>query len=133
LKCFSANFLYTPLAETEFVHSYGNIRNHVEPGFVRIAERGGKACGFVFGLRDLEARSRGEKPALIVKTLAVDPQSHCAGLGSLLVDVVHAAAYEQGYSESIHALEHESNTSRKITSRYGGCVFRSYALFAKPL
>jgi GNAT superfamily N-acetyltransferase len=105
----------------------------VEPDFVRIAERAGVACGFLFGIRDLEAEARGEKPAVIVKTLAVDPEARSAGLGSLLVDEVHAAAYDKGYRESIHAMEHENNTSRKITGRYGGRVFRNYALFSSPL
>lgn len=133
LKSFSANFLYTPLGENEFLHAYARVRDHVEPDFVRIAERGGVPCGFLFGIRDLEAEARGEKPAVIVKTLAVDPESRSAGLGSLLVDEVHAAAFEKGYVESIHAMEHESNTSRKITGRYGGRVFRNYVLFSKPL
>ena len=133
LKSFSANFLYTALDEVEFLQAYGKVRQHVDPDFVKVAERGGVPCGFVFAIRDLEAEARGEKPAVIVKTLAVDPQSRSAGLGSLLVDEVHAAALDKGYEESIHALEHESNTSRKITSRYDGRVFRNYTLFAKPL
>jgi GNAT superfamily N-acetyltransferase len=133
LKSFSGNFLYMPLDETEFLHAYSKVRDHVEPEFVRIAERDGVACGFLFGIRDLEAEARDEKPAVIVKTLAVDPESRSAGLGSLLVDEVHAAACEKGYTESIHAMEHESNTSRKLTARYGGRVFRNYTLFAKPL
>jgi len=133
LKSFSANFLYTPLDETDFLQAYAKVRSHVEPDFVRIAERAGVACGFLFGIRDLEADARGEKPAVIVKTLAVDPAARSAGLGSLLVDEVHAAAFAKGYTESIHAMEHESNTSRKITGRYGGRIFRNYALFSKPL
>ena len=133
LKSFSSNFLYTPLGEAEFLAAYGKVRSYVEPDFVRIAERDGTPCGFLFGIRDIEAESRGEKPAVIVKTLAVDSASRSAGLGSLLVDEVHAAAFERGYVESIHAMEHESNTSRKITGRYGGRIFRNYALFSKPL
>jgi predicted N-acetyltransferase YhbS len=131
LRAFASNYLYTPLGEEEFLNSYGKVRAHVDPDFVRIAERDGVPCGFVFAIRDLEAEARGEKPAVIVKTLAVDPESRSAGLGSLLVDEVHASALEKGYVESIHALEHESNTSRKITGRHGGRVFRNYALFAK--
>lgn len=133
LKSFSGNFLYTPLDEAEFLGAYGKVREHVEPDLVRIAERAGECCGFVFSIRDLEAEARGEKPAVIVKTLAVDPDSHCAGVGSLLVDEVHAAALRMGYLEAIHALEHETNTSQKITGRYGGRVFRNYALFSKRL
>lgn len=133
LKCFSNNFLYTPLDENDFLVSYQKVRDRVDPDLVRIAERGGVPCGFVFGIPDLEAQARGEKPAVIVKTLAVDPEARCAGLGSLLVDELHRIGREKGYSEAIHALQHESNTSLKITGRHHGGVFRRYALFSKQL
>lgn len=133
LKSFSNNFLYTPLAEDGFLDAYRKIRERVDPDFVRIAERDGEPCGFVFGIPDFEALARGEKPALIVKTLAVDPAARCAGLGSLLVDELHRTAREKGYTEAIHALQHESNTSLKITGRHSGHAFRRYALFSKPL
>ena len=133
LKSFANNFLYTPLEEDAFLDAYQRVRDRVDPDFVRIAERDGVACGFVFGIPDLEALARGEKPAVIVKTLAVDPDSHCAGLGSLLVDELHRIGWEKGYTEAIHALQHETNTSLKITGRHHGEVFRRYTLFSKLL
>ncbi len=133
LKSFSSNFLYTPLEEEPFLDAYRNVRERVDPDFVRIAVRGGVPCGFVFGIHDWEASARGEQPALIVKTLAVDPESRCAGLGSLLVDELHHIAREKGFTEAIHALQYETNTSLKITGRHHGRVFRRYALFSKPL
>ena len=133
LKSFANNFLYTPLEEEAFLDAYRKVRERVDPDFVRIAERDGVACGFVFGIPDLEALARGEKPAVIVKTLAVDPDSRCAGLGSLLVDELHRIGWEKGYTEAIHALQHETNTSLKITGRHHGEVFRRYALFSKQL
>lgn len=133
LKSFVNNFLYTPLEEEAFLASYRKVRDHVDPDLVRIAERDGVPCGFVFGVPDLEAASREEKPALIVKTLAVDPASRSAGLGSLLVDELHRIAREKGYVEAIHALQHESNTSLKITGRHEGVEFRKYVLFSKDL
>jgi GNAT superfamily N-acetyltransferase len=133
LKSFSENFLYTPLDEAAFLESYGKIRGWVDPDLVFIAERGATPCGFVFGSPDLEAAARGEKPAVIVKTLAVDPEARCAGLGSLLVDEIHLAAASKGYTEAIHALQHQSNSSLRITGRHQGRVFRRYALFSKLL
>lgn len=133
LASFSSNFLYTPLPEEGFLQSYRKVREHVDADLVRIAERDGVPCGLVFGIPDLEAAARGEKPALIVKTLAVDPESRCAGLGSLLVDELHRIGREKGYTEAIHALQHESNTSLKITGRHHGEVLRRYALFSRPL
>ena len=133
LRSFSGNFLYTPLDETSFLDAYRKVRDKVDPDFVRIAERDGVPCGFVFALRDLEAEARGEIPALVVKTLAVDPASRCAGLGSLLIDEIHRLGRQKGYTEMIHALQHETNTSLRITGRHHGQVFRRYALFSKSL
>lgn len=133
LKSFAHNFLYTPLDEESFLAAYQKVRSHVDPDLVRIAERDGIPCGFVFGIPDLEAVGRGEKPALIVKTLAVDPEARSAGLGSLLVDELHRIGRGKGYVEAIHALQHENNTSLKITGRHEGRVFRRYVLFSHPL
>lgn len=133
LKSFANNFLYTPMEESSFLAAYRKVRDQVDADFVRIAERDGVPCGFVFGIPDLEAAARGEKPAIIVKTLAVDPESRCAGLGSLLVDELHRTGREKGYTEAIHALQHETNTSLKITGRHHGEVIRRYALFSRLL
>ncbi len=133
LKSFAENFLYTPLVEEEFLSSYRKVRDRVDPDFVLIARKNSIPCGFAFGIPDLEAAARGEKPALIVKTLAVDPDARCPGLGSLLVEQLHHAAFAKGYTEAIHALQHESNSSLKITGRHQGHKFRRYALFSKLL
>ncbi len=133
IKSFASNFLYTPLEEQAFIGSYLKVREHIDPRFIRIAERDGVPCGFVFGIPDLNAMQTGRKPALIVKTLAVDPQSRCAGLGSLLVDEIQQAATDAGYTHAIHALQYERNTSLKITKRNAGEKFRQYALFKKIL
>ncbi len=133
LRSFANNFLYTPLEEEGFLASYRKVRDRIDPDFVRIAEKDGIPCGFVFAIADLEAAARGEKPALIVKTLAVDPAARSAGLGSLLVDEVHRLAKAKGFTEAIHALQHETNTSLKITGRHQGAPFRRYTLFGKKL
>ncbi len=133
LESFSKNFLYAPLELENFLQAYQKIRNHIDPELVKLAWRGDDLVGFVFGIADLAALSRNEKPALIVKTLAVDPHAQTAGLGSLLVDELHQVGLQKGFHEAIHALQHESNTSKKITGRYKGTQFRRYALFSKSL
>jgi GNAT superfamily N-acetyltransferase len=133
VRSFSRNFLYTPLEEQAFLDDYRKIRTQVDSDFVRIARRDDEVCGFVFGMPDLEAAARGESPAVIVKTLAVDPLARCAGLGSLMVEELHRTGRDKGCREAIHALQHESNTSLKITGRHGGEVLRRYALFSKML
>lgn len=133
LKSFSNNFLYIPLAENQFLSAYTKIRDHIDSELVKLARRDGELIGFVVGIPDLAAMRRGEKPALIVKTLAVDPASRAAGLGSILVDELHRTGEGKGYIEAIHALQHEANTSLKITGRRQGETFRHYALFSKRL
>lgn len=131
VKSFANNFLYTPLPLDAFLDAYRKVRGMIDPGLVRLAERDGVPCGFVFALRDQEAVARGEAPAVIVKTLAVDPAARCAGLGSLLVDQVHDRARGLGFHQAIHALQFQDNRSLKITGRHRGSVFRRYALFAR--
>lgn len=133
LAGFSSNFLYTPLGSEPFLAAYQKIRSVVDSRFVRIAERDGNACGYVFAIADLEASARGEAPALIIKTLTVDPAAHCAGLGSILVDDVQRRGYETGYREGLHVLQYDDNNVLRITRRHGGKRFRRYALFSKLL
>lgn len=129
LRSFSSNFLYTPLEKEPFLDAYRRVKPQVDPDFVRVAERNGVACGFVFAIADFEAAARGEKPALIIKTLAVDPDSRCGGLGSLLVDEVQMLGHAKGFDAAIHALQYDGNTVLRITARHHGEVIRRYALF----
>lgn len=133
LEAFADNYLYTPLSRDEFVTMYAKVRPLVKDRFVWIAEVDGRACGFVFGLPDALATGRGEEPDFIVKTLAVLPERRFAGLGSVLVGKVQAAAREAGFRHAIHALQHQGNSSRRITDRHGGELLRRYALYSKSL
>jgi GNAT superfamily N-acetyltransferase len=133
LAGFSNNFLYTPLPRESFLTSYRKIKDRVVPNLVRIAERNGKPCGYVFAIADLESAARGEAPALIIKTLTVDPAARCAGLGSLLVDDVQRRGHDAGFRHAIHALQYDGNNVLRITGRHSGQRFRRYALFSKPL
>jgi GNAT superfamily N-acetyltransferase len=129
LRSFASNFLYTPLEREPFLDAYRRVKSRVDPDFVRVAERNGITCGFVFAIADFEAAARGEKPALVIKTLAVDPESRCGGLGSLLVDEVQVLGRAKGFDAAIHALQYDGNTVLRITARHHGEVLRRYALF----
>jgi GNAT superfamily N-acetyltransferase len=133
LASFGNNFLYTPLEKEEFFALYTKAREHLVPEFVRLSFIEDQVVGFVFAVPDLEAAQRGDKPAIVVKTLAVLPERRLAGLGSLLVDQVQQAAKARGFTEAIHALQHETNSSLRVSGRFEATVFRRYALFAKDL
>jgi GNAT superfamily N-acetyltransferase len=126
---FAGNFLYTPIAREEFLSLYELVRPLVNPAFVRFAEKDGRSIGFVFALPDVSGADAGR---LIVKTLAVHPDFRHLGLGTVLVDEVQEAARAAGFHEVIHALQHETNSSLKITGRHAGVRIREYTLYQRP-
>jgi len=130
LTAFADNFLYTPLAENRFIKEYLSQRDHIDPRYVLLAEQYDKLIGFVFCLPEPTLPKR-----LIVKTLAVDPNSSAKGLGTLLVHRVQHLARQHGFTSAIHALQFENNTSLRISARFNAHKFRTYALmaFARPL
>ena len=129
LVSFADNFLYSPIGWEEFVAMYQKVEPLLVPEFCLLAEDvDGTAVGFVFALPDPQLPG-----TVIVKSLAVLPQRRFAGLGSLLVEQVHAAARRLGFTQAIHALQHENNTSKKISSRHAAEIFRRYTLYEKHL
>ena len=133
LQSFAGNFLYTPIAEAEFVAQYSAVRRYVQPELVLIAEHRGEPAGFLFALPDWARAQRGQPvDTLIVKTLAVTPRYQGRGLGSVLLAAANRAAPALGLRRVIHALMHEENQSTRISARHA-TVFRRYALFARPL
>lgn len=133
LASFAKNFLYTPIAQAEFVLQYRKVMPYLRPGLSLLAEGGGHTLGFVFALPDLLQAQRGVPiDTVIVKTVAVQPDRRHAGLGALLVARVQEAAATLGYTRAIHALMHESNTSRNISAHYAQPM-RKYTLYMRPL
>lgn len=130
---FCNNFLYTPIAEAEFLAQYRAILPAVRSELVLIAEAEDRAVGFIFAVPDLKQAERGRPiDTVIVKTLAVLPERARAGLGSLLLATCQRRARELGYTRAIHALMHEQNVSRNLSRHYAQPM-RRYALFGKVL
>lgn len=131
---FARNYLYTPLAEADFLAQYLPFRERIVPEVNLIAETDGAAAGFIFCYPDLlEAQRLGAAPrTLVLKSLAVLPQMQGRGLGGLLVAHARAAGARLGYTRAIHALMLDENVSTKI-SRAAGQVMRRYTLFARRL
>jgi GNAT superfamily N-acetyltransferase len=131
---FQHNFLATTIAEGEFLMQYRPIKPYIRPELVLLAERGAELVGFIFLVPDWLQALRGEPlTTVIVKTLAVLPEYAGRGLGTLLSARAEEAARGLGFTRAIHALMHEANTSRKISSRFEGHIIRRYTLFARPL
>ena len=133
LESFRENFLYVAMSRDEFTSRYKALARFISPDYVRVAECEGNVCGFVFSIPDTAAIREGREAALIVKTLAVLPIRNYAGLGSLMVEEVQAAALKNGLRTAIHALQRDDNSSRRITNRHKGSVFRKYMMLSKKL
>ncbi|MCP5534995.1 MAG: GNAT family N-acetyltransferase [Akkermansiaceae bacterium] len=131
LISFSSNFLYTPLSKAAFVGKYMSTREHIDPDMVILAERDGGLMGYVFCMPDLIAHQLGKKPSVIIKTLAALPDRSLSGVGTVLVAKAQQIARDKGYTEAIHALQYESNSSLRISQRFKASVFRRYALMVK--
>lgn len=132
-RAFTANFLYTPLPEADFLAQYTALRDRMRPELALLAELDGETVGYVFTLPDWQQAARGEPvDTVIVKTVAVLPERRCAGLGAWLVAETQRAARTLGYRRAIHALMHESNNSLNLSGRYA-TPFRRYTLFGKEL
>jgi GNAT superfamily N-acetyltransferase len=130
---FRHNFLYSPIASTEFVMQYSQIKPYIQPELVLLAEHENKLVGFLFAIPDLLQAKHGEAiDTVIIKTVAVLPGRTYAGLGNLLVAKSQAIAHQLGYRRAIHALMHDQNNSRNLSDRYAQTI-RRYTLFAKLL
>jgi GNAT superfamily N-acetyltransferase len=130
---FQSNFLYTPIAESEFLAQYEPVRAHVRPEMVILAERAGQPVGFVFAIPDLAQAKRGQTvDTVVLKTVAVLPGRAYAGLGNVLVAVCQQQARALGFRRVIHALMHENNNSLNLSGHYAR-TFRRYALFSRAL
>jgi GNAT superfamily N-acetyltransferase len=133
LRAFAHNFLYTPLGEREFAAQYHAVLPLVRPELVLLAERGDDLIGFMFAIPDaLQARRGHPVDTVILKTIAVDPSVAGSGLGGAMLDLAQRAARRLGFRRAIHALIHETNTSKQISDRYARTI-RRYALYARLL
>lgn len=131
-ESFRSAYLYTPIDRDGYRALYAGARALVVPELVLLAERRGEPVGFAFTLPDHLERARGEPPrTVVVKTVAVLPGRHTAGLGAWLAEETHARARRLGFTRAVHALMHESNTSLVISRRQGR-VMRRYTLFRAP-
>ena len=130
---FRDNFLYTPLAEEEFLAQYRGLRAILPPGLGVLAEHDGALVGFLLAVPDLMQKQRGVPvDTVILKTMAVHPDHGGAGLGALMMARCQEDAARMGFRRAIHALMYEGNRSRRISGRTAQ-VIRRYTLFSRPL
>jgi hypothetical protein len=83
LEAFKDNYLYTPIAEAEFLEQNERVLPYVDPRLVLLAERDGALAGYLFAVPDVLQRLRGGTiTTAIVKTVAVAAGRALSGLGT---------------------------------------------------
>lgn len=133
LICFHDSFLFTPIPREDFVAQYSELARFVRPELVLLAEQNERLLGYLFAVPDWLEAQRGEAiDTFIIKTLAVHPDFHGAGVGRLLAARCHEIAYGLGYRRAIHALMIESSGARKLSDPIAQPM-RRYALFGRRL
>ena len=133
-EAFENNFLYSPISQEEFKEMYKPVLPLIDPQFLFIAEKDGRAVGYLFAIDDRKGGGKRDN-CLVIKTLARCPEESLnrAGIGRNLVRICHDKARKRGYGSIIHALYKSDNRSGCFSTLSGAQVFRQYALYAKRL
>ncbi len=133
-ESFRKHFLYTPIAESEYLLQVGRLERALRPELVWLAEQEERLVGFLFAVPDLLAARRGRPvDTIVIKTLAILPAREFAGLGRLLAWRAQAAAHALGYTRAIHALMHDANPTISLAERLSGVPIRRYTLYSREL
>jgi GNAT superfamily N-acetyltransferase len=130
---FTRNFLYTELPEDLFLAQYAPLLSRIEPELILLAERDHELAGYTFAIPDFAQAARGcAMDTFLIKTVAILPQPELRGLGGVLVGLAQQAGRRLGFKRCIHALMHENNISRNISSHYAATM-RRYTLYSREL
>jgi predicted N-acetyltransferase YhbS len=129
IESFRDSFLFTPISREDFLAQYVGLEKYVRPELVLVAEQHERMIGYVFAVPDL---LQTPTDTIIIKTLAVHPDFHTAGVGRLLAGLCHQAAYALGYRRAIHALMLDTSAARALSQRIAEPM-RRYALFGRSL
>lgn len=129
LEAFEKNVLYTPISLNAFMSKYLPFKNALKEEFIIMAEDEGDLVGLFFCIPDfyytIEKR-------LIGKTLARKRGRTYAGMGNVLVHMMHKIIKEKGYDSFIHALMLTDNHSKSMSEHhYQGNVLSQYHLYHK--
>lgn len=135
IQCFTDRPFYTQQDKAAFMQQYKAVFPQIYPEFVSLIQDGDRVVGFMFAIPDLMQKMRGEKiDTVMIKTVAVLPDSRYRGIGTMLYDVTHQKAREMGYKTVLHAFIHEDNKiAMDISKTYGSELIRKYSLYAKAL
>ncbi|MCK7611175.1 hypothetical protein [Roseibium sediminicola] len=125
MEGFARTPFFTPVPEDMFVARYAPLLAHADPRLIlRAVDEAGAVRGLTLSFPDPL-----RKGAVVLKTYV----GSLPGAGRVMADRVHELAGELGFTEVIHALMREGIASEAQSRKFGGTVFRRYALMGRVL
>ena len=125
MEGFRSTPFFTPVPEAMFLERYGSLLTQADPRFIlRALDQRGNLCGLTLAFPDPMRQG-----AIVLKTYV----GTVPGAGRAMADRVHALAGEFGFREVVHALMRSGIASEAQSRKFGGTVFRRYALMGRLL
>ena len=122
---FQATPFFTPVPEAIFVERYAAMLAQADPRFIlKASDETGAVRGLTLAFPD--PRRVG---AVVLKTYV----GSVPGAGRVMADRIHGLAEELGFREVVHALMRSGIASEAQSRKFGGNVFRRYALMGRVL
>ena len=130
-RAFANALCFQPVTFAEFSEQYTPVLQRVDPRLVLMVwSPDNVLAGFCLSYPDILNPTLKQ---VVIKSLAVDPDFACLGLGSWMVGQTHQIALRLGWDgDVIYALMAQSSHSQSI-SAHAGDVFREYGLYSKLL
>lgn len=130
-EAFKENFLFTPIAPSDFVKKYAQLKQYFDPELIWIVEdQAGEIQAISFSIPDyLDTSGK----TLIIKSLARKKDTPFRGIGSYLAGKTYQIAAKRNFERVIHALMIHDNNSVSISNNYEGDTYKSYTLYGKEL
>jgi len=125
MEGFARTPFFTPVPADMFIARYAPLLAHADPRLIlQAVDEAGAVKGLTLCFPDPM-----RKGAVVLKTYV----GAVPGAGRVMADRVHELAAELGFTEVIHALMRESIASEAQSRKFGGKVFRRYALMGRVL
>ncbi len=125
MEGFRSTPFFTPVPEAMFLERYGPLLAQADPRFIlRALDEHGTLRGLTLAFPDPMRLG-----AIVLKTYV----GTVPGAGRAMADRIHALASDLGFREVVHALMRSGIASEAQSRKFGGTVFRRYALMGRLL
>lgn len=126
-EAFKNNFLFTPIDPKVFVKKYMRVASFFDEKLIWIVENSKEEIEAIFfAIKDI-MDPLGE--TLIIKTMAIKPNSSFKGIATYLAKKTSQLAKENGFKKIIHALIIDGNMSGVASKKNAQSTYRKYALY----